>query len=55
MPSRPFVPADGLPHDGVGGLRRYDLAHLRHCVGAGEPLNPEVIEAWKAGTGLTIS
>jgi acetyl-CoA synthetase/medium-chain acyl-CoA synthetase len=35
-------------------LRRYDLAHLRHCVGAGEPLNPEVIEAWKAGTGLTI-
>ena len=35
-------------------LRRYNLAHLRHCVGAGEPLNPEVIEAWKAGTGLTI-
>jgi acetyl-CoA synthetase/medium-chain acyl-CoA synthetase len=35
-------------------LRRYDLSKLRHCVGAGEPLNPEVIEAWKAGTGLTI-
>jgi acetyl-CoA synthetase/medium-chain acyl-CoA synthetase len=35
-------------------LSRYHLAQLRHCVGAGEPLNPEVIEAWKAGTGLTI-
>jgi len=28
--------------------------HLRHCVGAGEPLNPEVIETWQRGTGLTI-
>lgn len=27
---------------------------LRECVAAGEPLNPEVIEAWKRGTGLTI-
>ncbi|HEY1387748.1 MAG TPA: acyl--CoA ligase [Ktedonobacterales bacterium] len=27
---------------------------LRHCVGAGEPLNPEVIESWSAATGLTI-
>jgi len=35
-------------------LTRYDLSALRHCVGAGEPLNPEVIEAWKAGTGMTI-
>ncbi len=40
-------------------LVREDLAafrfpHLRHCVSAGEPLNPEVIEAWKAATGLTI-
>src|SRR6266851_1341934 len=35
-------------------LQRYNLAQLRHCVGAGEPLNPEVIAAWKAGTGLTI-
>ncbi len=35
-------------------LGRYDLSHLRHCVGAGEALNAEVIEAWKAGTGLTI-
>jgi acyl-coenzyme A synthetase/AMP-(fatty) acid ligase len=28
--------------------------HLRHCVGAGEPLNPEVIASWERGTGLTI-
>ncbi|MEE8302083.1 MAG: AMP-binding protein [Candidatus Tectomicrobia bacterium] len=35
-------------------LQQYDLSKLRHCVGAGEPLNPEVIEAWKAGTGHTI-
>ncbi|HEX2173111.1 MAG TPA: AMP-binding protein [Dehalococcoidia bacterium] len=34
-------------------LSKYRLS-LRHCVGAGEPLNPEVIEAWQAGTGLTI-
>jgi len=27
---------------------------LRHCVAAGEPLNPEVIAAWKEATGLTI-
>jgi acyl-coenzyme A synthetase/AMP-(fatty) acid ligase len=35
-------------------LKAYDLRDLRHCVGAGEPLNPEVIEAWREGTGLTI-
>lgn len=27
---------------------------LRECVAAGEPLNPEIIETWKKGTGLTI-
>ncbi|MCL2648717.1 MAG: AMP-binding protein [Phycisphaerales bacterium] len=27
---------------------------LRHCVSAGESLNPPVAEAWKTGTGLTI-
>jgi acyl-coenzyme A synthetase/AMP-(fatty) acid ligase len=27
---------------------------LRHCVAAGEPLNPEVIATWKQATGLTI-
>jgi acetyl-CoA synthetase/medium-chain acyl-CoA synthetase len=27
---------------------------LRSCIGAGEPLNPEVIETWRAATGMTI-
>ncbi len=35
-------------------LGRYDVSKLRHCVGAGEPLNPEVIEQWKKAYGLTI-
>jgi acyl-coenzyme A synthetase/AMP-(fatty) acid ligase len=35
-------------------LKEYQMAALRHCVGAGEPLNPEVIEAWREGTGLLI-
>jgi acyl-coenzyme A synthetase/AMP-(fatty) acid ligase len=35
-------------------LNRYHLSVLRHCIGAGEPLNPEVIEAWQRGTGQII-
>jgi len=35
-------------------LTRYRFPSLRHCVSAGEPLNPEVLAAWKAATGLTI-
>jgi acyl-coenzyme A synthetase/AMP-(fatty) acid ligase len=35
-------------------LSRYRFPKLRHCVGAGEPLNPEVIAAWQKATGLTI-
>ncbi len=35
-------------------LKSYHFPALRHCVGAGEPLNPEVIDAWREGTGLTI-
>ncbi len=35
-------------------LARFDLSKLRHCTGAGEPLNPEVIEQWKKAYGLTI-
>jgi acyl-coenzyme A synthetase/AMP-(fatty) acid ligase len=34
-------------------LRRYRF-RFRECVSAGEPLNPEVIEAWQRGTGLLI-
>jgi acetyl-CoA synthetase/medium-chain acyl-CoA synthetase len=32
----------------------FRFQHLRHCVSAGEPLNPEVIETWRKATGLTI-
>jgi acetyl-CoA synthetase len=35
-------------------LRTADLSCLRQCTSAGEPLNPEVIRAWREGTGLTI-
>jgi acyl-coenzyme A synthetase/AMP-(fatty) acid ligase len=35
-------------------LSHYRLSTLRHCVGAGEPLNPEVIGTWQRGTGQTI-
>ena len=35
-------------------LKSYHFTGLRHCVGAGEPLNPEVIDSWREGTGLTI-
>lgn len=34
-------------------LKAYTLS-LRECVAAGEPLNPEIIEAWKNGTGLLL-
>jgi len=35
-------------------LAAFDLRSVRHVVSAGEPLNPEVIDRWRAGTGLTI-
>ena len=35
-------------------LSHYEFKALRHCTGAGEPLNPEIIETWKKATGLTI-
>src|SRR6185369_8775052 len=35
-------------------LSAYRFPNLRHCVSAGEPLNPEVLTAWKSATGLTI-
>jgi acetyl-CoA synthetase len=38
-----------------GDFSKHDLAALRHCTSAGEPLNPEVIRAWADGTGgLTV-
>lgn len=38
----------------LADLDKFDFSELRHCVSAGEPLNPEVIRAWKEATGLTI-
>lgn len=35
-------------------LSQLRLPALRECVSAGEPLNPEVIRAWRDATGLTI-
>ncbi len=36
------------------GLAGLSADRLRQCVAAGEPLNPEVIRAWRAATGITI-
>ncbi|MDD1716882.1 MAG: AMP-binding protein [Methanoregulaceae archaeon] len=38
----------------LADLDKFDFSELRHCTSAGEPLNPEVIRAWKEGTGVTI-
>ena len=35
-------------------LTKYQFPKLRHCTGAGEPLNPEVIEVWRDALGHTI-
>jgi acyl-coenzyme A synthetase/AMP-(fatty) acid ligase len=35
-------------------LSRLAVPRLRECVSAGEPLNPEVIRAWRDSTGITI-
>jgi acetyl-CoA synthetase len=34
--------------------RRYDLSSLRHCISAGEPLNPEVLKQWRERFKLDI-
>ena len=36
-------------------LSGYDFSTLRRSVGAGEPLNPEVIRFWQEATGTTIA
>lgn len=36
-------------------LGQYDLSSLRRCLGAGEPLNPEVIRYWQENTGTVIA
>ena len=35
-------------------LSRWRFPRLRHCVTAGEPLNPEVLNLWCEATGLTL-
>ena len=35
-------------------LSQRKFPRLRHCVTAGEPLNPSVFHAWKAATGLPV-
>ena len=35
-------------------LKRHKLPALRSCTGAGEPLNPEVIQVWKDQLGVAI-
>ncbi|RAQ97032.1 acyl-CoA synthetase [Thermogemmatispora tikiterensis] len=35
-------------------LKAHPPRALRHCVGAGEPLNPEVIRQWQEATGMII-
>ncbi len=35
-------------------LSRWRFPRLRHCVSAGEPLNPEVLNRWREATGLTL-
>jgi len=32
----------------------FDLTSLRHCFGAGEPLNSEAMRSWKMNTGCDI-
>lgn len=35
-------------------LSSYQFKSLKHCVSAGEPINPEVTEQWRHWTGLEI-
>ncbi len=35
-------------------LSKHALGSLRHCLGAGEPLNPEVMRVWKQATGTEV-
>jgi len=35
-------------------INRYNLSHLRYCISAGEPLNPETNRKWQEATQLPI-
>ena len=38
----------------LADLSTFDFSELKHCVSAGETLNPEVNRVWEAGTGLKV-
>ena len=38
----------------LADLKAFDFSELRHCVSAGETLNPEVTRVWEEATGKTI-
>ena len=38
----------------LADLKAFDFSELRHCVSAGEALNPEVTRVWEEATGKTI-
>ena len=35
-------------------LSQYSFPKLKHCIGAGEPLNPEIIDTWQKATDIVI-
>jgi acetyl-CoA synthetase len=35
-------------------LKKYDFSNMVHCSVAGEPLNPEIYEQFRAGTGIKL-
>ena len=35
-------------------LHKYDLSSLRHCTSAGELLNRDIFDGWKAATGISL-
>lgn len=49
-----FAPPTGYRMLVLENLTGFKPKALRHCTGAGEPLNPEVIDAWRDGTGHHI-
>ena len=52
MPSYSWLIVNHTPKH--ANLHKLFFQALRHCVSAGEPLNPEVIQKWNQDTGLTI-
>lgn len=43
-----------VTHSSLKFIKEHPFNKLNHVVGAGEPLNPSVINEWRAATGLTI-